>query len=115
MTNNSAVTDLAYLHTFCAGNKEKMQKYIDMFLKSMPAVVEKINAAITANDYIEIANQVHGCKTKFTMMGMKQAFDLSQTIELQCRDGKINGQLNDDIATLLQLIPEAEKELKATA
>ena len=108
----SAVSDLAYLHSFCEGNKEKIQRYINMFLKTMPPVVEKINSVLAENNFMEVADQVHGCKTKFTMMGMKQAVELAQTIELECRDGKISAKLNEDITLLLQLIPVAEKELK---
>jgi HPt (histidine-containing phosphotransfer) domain-containing protein len=110
--DSTAATDLTYLAKFCEGNKEKMQKYIDLFLKSMPVVTEKITTALSSNDFIEIANQVHSCKTKFTMMGMNQAYQLSQTIENECRNGNINGELKEDISTLLRIIPQAETELK---
>jgi HPt (histidine-containing phosphotransfer) domain-containing protein len=110
--NGNTVTDLSYLTKFCEGNKEKMQKYIDVYLRSMPAVTDKINTALSNDDFIEIANQVHGCKTKFTMMGMTKAFELSQTIENKCREGNINGELKEDISTLLQIIPQAQTELK---
>jgi HPt (histidine-containing phosphotransfer) domain-containing protein len=108
----SAVTDLTYLSNFCAGNNEKMQKYIDIFLKSMPSVAEKITESLSKNDYIEIANQVHGCKTKFTMMGMSKAYELSQTIENQCRAGAIDDKLRTDISTIMQMITQSEAELK---
>jgi HPt (histidine-containing phosphotransfer) domain-containing protein len=108
----STVTDLTYLSNFCAGNKEKMQKYIDIFLKSMPGITEKITEGLSKNDYIEVANQVHGCKTKFTMMGMNRAYQLAQTIENQCRAGEINNQLKEEISELMQMLPVAESELK---
>jgi len=107
-----SVTDLTYLHSFCEGNKEKMQKYIGLYLKSTPVVVEKINAALAQNDFIEIANQVHGCKTKFNMMGMKKVYELSETIENRCRANEINDELKEDISALLKTIPQAETELK---
>jgi HPt (histidine-containing phosphotransfer) domain-containing protein len=112
MTGNSSITDLTYLHKFSDGNKEKMQKYIDLFLKSMPVVTEKINTAIAENDFEEIANQVHGCKTKFTMMGMKDAYDLCETIENACRAGDKSQHLKNEISELMQMIPKAETELK---
>ena len=89
-----------------------MQKYIGLYLKSTPVVVEKINAALAQNDFIEIANQVHGCKTKFNMMGMKKVYELSETIENRCRANEINDELKEDISALLKTIPQAETELK---
>jgi HPt (histidine-containing phosphotransfer) domain-containing protein len=109
----STVTDLTYLDKFCAGSKEKMQKYIDIYLKSMPSVTEKITIGLSNSDFIEIANQVHGCKTKFTMMGMNKAYELAQTIENQCRAGQINDQLKVEISQLLEIIPMSETELRS--
>jgi HPt (histidine-containing phosphotransfer) domain-containing protein len=108
----SSVTDLTYLDKFCAGNKEKMQKYIDIYLKSTPAVRDKIAKGLSESDFVEVANQVHGCKTKFTMMGMNKAFELAHIIENQCRSGEINEQLKNEISELLEIIPQSETELR---
>lgn len=77
--------DLTYLEEFCNGNTEKMQKYINIFLESAPVLIDRLNIALKKDDFEEIANQVHGFKTKFVMMGMEQAKELAIKIELDCR------------------------------
>lgn len=41
-----AIFDLQYLEEFCAGNKAMMQKYINMFIDSVPIFTDKINSAL---------------------------------------------------------------------
>ena len=36
-----------------------MQKYVSMFLQSAPVLLEKVNAALAADDFEEVANQLH--------------------------------------------------------
>ena len=62
-----------------------MQKYITMFTASAPILIKKLTTALLNNDFEEIANQVHGYKTKWIMMGMNDARDLALKIEMECR------------------------------
>jgi len=111
--NNSRVTNLSYLEKFCEGDRERMQKYISMFITSAPALIEKLNEALAAQDIEEIANQVHAYKTKWIMMGMTEVKDLAQMIEVKCRNGTIDYELRDNVSTLIQIIYSGIKELKS--
>jgi signal transduction histidine kinase/ligand-binding sensor domain-containing protein/HPt (histidine-containing phosphotransfer) domain-containing protein/ActR/RegA family two-component response regulator len=110
---SAGVTDLAYLHNFCEGDKARMQKYIGMFLDTAPGLIDKVNNALAVSDYAEIATQVHGYKTKWIMMGMKDAKDLAQEIELECRKEDADPLVGESIGRLLQLIYQAVDELKS--
>ena len=110
-SDQGTVTNMSYLKTFCEGDREKMQKYVSMFLQSAPVLLEKLNAALDANDFMEIANQLHACKTKFIMMGMKDTGNLSVNLEQQCRNGSLKENFQSDIKRVLQDIDLAIGEL----
>ncbi len=110
--SSSEVTDLTYLTNFCEGDKERIKKYIDMFLASTPQVVEKINVAMEENNFVEIANQVHGFKTKCMMMGMRETKDLANTIEHLCRGNNDEILIKEEVSKLITNIEIAEKEIR---
>lgn len=76
------VSNLVFLREFCGGNKEQMQKYIDIYLKVTPGNLEKINAALVKQDYAGIAKTVHAMKAHLNYMGMKEARGIAEEIEL---------------------------------
>jgi len=111
-TSIGEVTELTYLTNFCEGDKVRIQKYIDLFLSSVPQVIEKIDLALENKDFEEIANQVHSFKTKCMMMGMTVTKDLANTIEHLCRENPENKLIKRNISSLKINIEKALKELK---
>lgn len=111
--NTLQYCNLAYLQKFCEGDQAKTQKYIQIFLNSVPIFISKLNIAIADFDAVEIAAQVHGFKTKFVMMGMDEAKSIAIQLEADCR-----AEPSEQIAiltattTLKEMILAAEKELK---
>jgi len=110
--NTPRVTDLDYLDKFCEGDKERMKKYIDIFLASAPNFLDSINVALNNKDWLEIANQVHGNKTKLMMMGMNGAIYLGAEIENQCREENNIDSVTLKLQKLVQDIETAITELK---
>jgi CheY-like chemotaxis protein len=106
------VTDMSFLRTFCEGDGEKMQKYVNMFLQSAPVLLEKVNTALAADDFTSVADQLHGFKTKFIMMGMKNSGSLSLILEQQCRSNSKPSTIHSDINGLLRHVELAVSELK---
>jgi CheY-like chemotaxis protein len=105
--------DLTYLQDFCEGDKTKMQKYIRIFLESVPVFISKLNVAMTAFDPEEIASQVHGFKTKFIMMGMERARLLAAQLEADCRtEIPSEADIHANTTTLIKMVLAAETELK---
>jgi HPt (histidine-containing phosphotransfer) domain-containing protein len=88
-----------------------MRKYISLFTAAAPQLIEKIQADFQKKNFEEIANQVHGFKTKWVMMGMTETKNLAIEIENQCREGSINEKLSENIAKLVEQVKESVKEL----
>jgi len=105
------VTDLSYLKNFCDGDRKKMHKYVSMFLQSAPVLLEKVNAALAADDLEEVANLLHGFKTKFIMMGMKNTGNMSLLLEQKCRNEARPATISSEINILLVDVERAIIEL----
>ncbi|MEO8147577.1 MAG: ATP-binding protein [Bacteroidia bacterium] len=111
-TNNGAI-DLSSLEEFCEGDKERIKKYIYIFLQSSPLLIEKLNAALKENNFEDIANQVHGFKTKCIMMGMNDANELVASIEHQCRKETSDYiSIKANTIKLITFVENAATELK---
>ena len=111
-SKSQGVTDLDYLNKFCEGDKTRMKKYIKMFLSSAPQLIEKIQLAKKENDFEDIANQIHGFKTKWIMMGMTETKNLANTIEHLCREDQNEDLINANLSKLIDNIEKALIELK---
>lgn len=106
-------TDLTYLKEFCDRDETRMQKYMDIFLSSVPILNQKLEIALEENDFEEIASQVHGFKTKLMMMGMEVAKQQATQLEIYCRSEKPEQNfVRKSTHQLMNLISDAEKELK---
>jgi CheY-like chemotaxis protein len=108
----NGVTNLEYLSRFCEGDIRRMQKYMSMFTDSAPQLIQKIGESLVGKDYEEIANQVHGFKTKWIMMGMTETEKLAMGIEKECRRGEPGEGIDDSVAKLLEQVQAAVSELK---
>ena len=110
-TTVSEVTNLNYLNEFCEGDVQKMKKYIGIYIKSAPVLIGILKDGIVAKDFETIANQVHGFKTKFIMMGMTKTKDLAIELERLCREEPNSEQIHEILEDLLTDIEVAIKEL----
>ena len=105
------ITDLAYLRSFCAGDKTRMQKYITLFVNAAPDRIAKLRLANSKNDFEEIASQVHGYKTSLMMMGMHESKDLASHIERQCRAPMRESSIQGNVTKLIIHLQDATEEL----
>jgi len=111
ITQNTDVSNLDYLEEFCSGDKEKMKKYIGLFLKSAPKFISDLEEYVGNNNEEDIANLVHGFNTKFTMMGMKDSRSKSIIIENVLRDEGSISQVKDELEGLLNEAKTGIEEL----
>jgi signal transduction histidine kinase len=109
------ISILDYLTKFCEGDQARIKKYIDMFLSSAPILLEKIKLALESNDHGEIAGQMHGYKTKFMMMGMKEAQNLATEIEIKCLQGNPMDSIQVMLLLLVQEVETAAAELNSSS
>jgi len=109
----SSSFDLSYLEDFCEGDKDRMKKYINIVLETAPVFIDKLKEAIVANDTGEMASQLHGFRTKLIMMGMHEAKDLADQIELNCRKNMPEtSQLMKDASRLIHVMKQAVDDLE---
>lgn len=66
------VTDMQFLRQLTAGNTEKMQKYIRMFLENAPKLLDTIEKGLEAKDYPSIKIAAHSLKPQLSYMGVKE-------------------------------------------
>jgi len=82
------ITNLKFLNEFCNGNNDRVKKYISMYLKSTPGNIEKIEAALIAEDYPLLKIVVHSMKPHLNFMGMTKTRETAETIEAIIVSGK---------------------------
>jgi len=107
------VTDLNYLRDFCDGDEDKMQKYVDMFVKTAGPFLEKLDVLIETDDSESTANQVHGFNTKLVMMGMKKTKSLSIEIENELRESKALNKSLEKLQTYKSDMKQGLEELSS--
>ncbi len=107
-----SVINLNYLTSFCEGDKNRMKKYIGMYLNAAPMLIEKIKTGLAENNFEEIANQVHAARTKLVMMGMENSKNLSVQIEKDCRNDDLVEKPIDSIHQILHDIEKSLHELQ---
>src|SRR3954465_2346846 len=76
-----ALTDMTFLNSFTGGNKEKVNKYINIFLQVYPTQMSEMKKHLEAADYDRLRGVAHSLKPQITYMGIKGGADLIQKIE----------------------------------
>lgn len=66
------VTDMHFLKTLTKGDRDKMNKYIGMFLENGPKLLDNIDRAIAIKDYPTVKIAAHSLKPQLSYMGVKE-------------------------------------------
>jgi len=74
-------TDMTFLESFTGGNKEKMNKYINIFLQIYPKSLEEMKSYLSQGEYDRLRAVAHSLKPQITYMGIKGGPDLILKIE----------------------------------
>jgi len=110
-TKNGAVTDLNFLREFAEGDKERMKKYVGMYLKLLPGNLEKIEAAHNENDNEQLVKVLHSMRPHLNYMGMKDAAELAGNIENAVREASDQSFIPEAAETILKECKQSEGEL----
>jgi HPt (histidine-containing phosphotransfer) domain-containing protein len=101
--------DLDHLREFCEGNADQMNKYINMFMASVPVFVHQLREGMENASPDSLALALHNFKTRWIMLGMPASHALAAQIEAQCRAGESVDAVRDGI---LRLIGQAEEAVR---
>ena len=105
------MTDLTFLSEFCEGDKSRMKRYIDIYLKVTPGNLDKIDKALEEKNYTGLAQTVHAMKAHLNYMGMKPTRAVAEEIELSATEQNNLEQLPNLIAKLRGDWEQSYKEL----
>jgi HPt (histidine-containing phosphotransfer) domain-containing protein len=75
------LTDMTFLTSFTGGNKEKMNKYINIFLQVYPSQLSEMKKHLEGADYDRLRAVAHSLKPQITYMGIQGGPELIQKIE----------------------------------
>ena len=105
-------TDLTFLQSFTGGNRDKMNKYIGIFLQMCPGQLDAMQSLLQSGNYDALRATAHGLKPQITYMGIKQGEGIIKTIEQYAGD-KINlEQLPSLFASFKEVCEKAVTELQ---
>jgi HPt (histidine-containing phosphotransfer) domain-containing protein len=105
-------TDLTFLNSFAGGNKDKIAKYVNLFLQHAPAMVSTIEQHLAGKDYASLKTTAHALKPQITYMGIKSAEELIREIEHNAGENKNLDQLPGQVEKLKAILGDAYPELK---
>jgi HPt (histidine-containing phosphotransfer) domain-containing protein len=83
------ITDLTFLQSFTGGNRDKVKKYINIFLQMCPGQLDAMQSLLQSGNYDALRATAHSLKPQITYMGIKQGEGVIKTIEQYSGD-KIN-------------------------
>jgi HPt (histidine-containing phosphotransfer) domain-containing protein len=75
------ITDMTFLSSFTGGNKEKMNKYINIFLQLCPTSLNEMKNHLASENYDRLRAVAHSLKPQISYMGIRGGSELIQKIE----------------------------------
>lgn len=106
------ISDLTFLTSFAGGDKEKIKKYVNLFLNHAPAMMQTIEQHLSGKDYASLKTTAHALKPQITYMGIKTGEDLIKQIEHHAGENTNLDALPGQIARLKGILDQAYPELK---
>lgn len=107
------VTDRQFLNSFTNGNRDKVQKYIGMFLENAPRLLANMEAALTTKDLPSIKIAAHSLKPQLSYMGVKEEVSKVFVIEQLAGEEGHAQRLPALIENLNRVCAKAFEELRA--
>jgi HPt (histidine-containing phosphotransfer) domain-containing protein len=108
-------TDMTFLESFTGGNKEKVNKYINIFLQIYPKNLEEMKNHLSNGDYDRLRAVAHSLKPQITYMGIKGGAELIQKIEKNAGERIEVEQLPTVVNDFQTVCDKAVEELKQIA
>jgi HPt (histidine-containing phosphotransfer) domain-containing protein len=109
---SNRITDLTFLQSFTGGNRDKMNKYINIFLQMCPGQLDAMQSLLASANYDALRATAHSLKPQITYMGIKQGEGIIKTIE-QYAGEKINTeQLPELFKSFKEICEKAIVELQ---
>ena len=110
--NRMQLIDLTFLQSFTGGNKEKIAKYIKLFLQACPEQLTRMQESLAAGDYPGLRALAHTLKPQVIYMGMKKGEEMIKRIESMAGEQRDVDQLPSLVTEFNSHCDAAIEELK---
>lgn len=105
--------DLTFLQSFTGGSKDKMAKYINIFLQMAPGQLTLMKSHLDAGNYDLLRGTAHALKPQITYMGIKAGEELIKKIERHAAERIDVENLPKVLEEFTTLCEKAMTELKS--
>lgn len=103
------IINLYDLRAFCEDDEKRMQQYISLYVKGVPAFCNEVEEALSNNNYEKISKLIHSNKPKWAMMGMKKVLAIAE--ELEESENSITQEHRSDVIQMLEDVKQSLNEL----
>jgi HPt (histidine-containing phosphotransfer) domain-containing protein len=107
MSTNQKLTDLSYLEKFTNGDKEKIKKYISMYLKNTPDVIRNFQKELDDHNLENLRLKAHSIKPQATYFGIEKLQEVLFKIESII----LNSSNLDELQTLILSANQLNEEI----
>lgn len=105
------VTEMQFLKQFTGGSREKMSKYIGMFLDNAPKLLRQIEDAMITKDLPSLKIAAHSLKPQLSYMGVKEEVSHIFLIEQTASESGHSDRLPPLVKNLNRVCVKAFEEL----
>ena len=106
------IIELTALEQISFGDKEKMKKFIGIYLKNLPEFISKLKSAFDARDREQLYTYVHTFKPQAKMMGIVKISGVIDALEADIKSGSDIDELAPRIQLMLSAFEASEGALK---
>jgi len=112
MNTQTKLIDLTFLESFTKNDQGKMKRYIEMYLKSTPDIIEEFQKELENNNFENLRLKAHSIKPQAQYMGITTLKEVLIEIERVIRSGNDNDQLSSLIKKAKTISNQATIELQ---
>jgi len=105
--------NLTFLNSMTGGNKEKIAKYINLFLQHAPGLVTQMDTNLQNSDWSGLKTTSHTLKSQFSYMGAAEAQSLALQIEKNAGEQINLEQVASQVEQVKTIFQKACAELQA--
>lgn len=98
---------LEFLEELTGGNRERIRKYLGLYLTSVKTAMPRIEAALADNRGDDLRRTVHTLKPQLRMVGLLSAADLATEVETRLLEGAEPASMSDETSQLLAQIRQS--------
>ena len=104
------MVDLTFLESFAKGDRQKMKRYIQLYLNIAPSTIQKMGQNIMDEDWVQLRINAHSLKPQADYMGIPLLKEALVKLETEAEGGH-QASLRDQHEKALALYRESEREL----